>query len=50
MAVTKGMVGVCLRLSSQAEREGDIVDAVGDGVEGGDAAGDEGEKKAALAF
>ena len=49
MAVTEGM-GVCLRLSIQAEREGDIVDAVGVGVEGGDAAGDKGEKKAALAF
>ena len=49
MAVTEG-IGVCLRLSSQAEREGDIVDAVGVGLEDGDAAGDKGEEKAALAF
>ena len=46
MAVTEDVAGLCFRLSSQAEREGDIVDA----VEGGDAAGDKGEKKAALAF
>ena len=50
MAVTEGVAGLCFRLSSQAEREGDIVDAVEGGVEGGDAAGDKGEKKAALAF
>ena len=46
MAVTEDVAGLCFRLSSQAEREGDIVDA----VEDGDAAGDKGEKKAALAF